>query len=68
VITGSADVPAHRNVIDALPGRIDRIEMWPLAQTEIHGGTLNVVDALLAGRPPQVERAAVGPDAYATAI
>ena len=35
LITGSADVLAHRKVIDALPGRIDRIELWPLARSEI---------------------------------
>ena len=68
LITGSADVLAHRKVIDALPGRIDRIEMWPLAQTEIQGGRLNVIDELLAGHAPQVTGAAIGPDAYATAI
>ena len=50
LITGSADVLAHRKVIDALPGRIDRIELWPLARSEIEGGTLNVIDELLAGR------------------
>lgn len=59
---------AHRTVIDALPGRIDRIELWPLARAETEAGTLNVIDQLLAGRAPQVSRAAVGPDAYATAI
>jgi predicted AAA+ superfamily ATPase len=68
LITGSADVLAHRKVIDSLPGRIDRIELWPLAQSEIRGGELNIVDELLAGRAPQLERAAIGPDAYATAI
>lgn len=68
LITGSADVLAHRKVIDALPGRIDRIELWPLARSEIEGGTLNIIDELLAGRAPQVSAAAVGPDAYATAI
>jgi predicted AAA+ superfamily ATPase len=68
LITGSADVLAHRKVIDALPGRIDRLELWPLARTEIEGGELNIIDELLAGRPPQVRRATVGSDAYATAI
>lgn len=68
VITGSADVLAHRKVIDALPGRIDRIELWPLARAEIEGGNLNVIDELLAGRVPQITGAPVGPDAYASAI
>ena len=68
LITGSADVLAHRKVIDALPGRIDRIELWPLARTEIDAGEHNVIDELLAGRAPQVARAPLGPDAYARAI
>jgi predicted AAA+ superfamily ATPase len=68
LITGSADVLAHRKVIDALPGRIDRIELWPLARAEIEAGERNVIDELLAGRAPQVARAPLGPDAYARAI
>jgi uncharacterized protein len=68
LITGSADVLAHRKVIDTLPGRIDRIELWPLARSEIEGGELNVIDELLAGRPPQLTGATVGPDAYVSAI
>jgi uncharacterized protein len=68
LITGSADVLASRKAIDALPGRIDRIDLWPLARSEIEGGTLNIMDTLLAGRPPQVSGAPVGPDAYAPLI
>src|SRR5215216_1170996 len=49
VITGSANVLASKKILDALPGRIDRFTLWPLAQTEIEGGRLNFVDALLAG-------------------
>lgn len=52
----------------ALPGRINRIELWPVARSEIEGGELNGIDELLAGRPPQVTSATAGPDAYATAI
>jgi uncharacterized protein len=68
LITGPADVLASRRIIDALPGRIDRIELWPLARSEIEGGKLNVIDELLAGRVPRVSGAAVGPDAYAQVI
>ena len=32
VITGSANVLASKRIQDALPGRIDRVEMWPLAR------------------------------------
>jgi predicted AAA+ superfamily ATPase len=68
LITGSADVLQSRRAIDALPGRIDRIELWPLSRSEIEGGKLNVIDELLAGRVPQIARAPVGPDAYAPLI
>lgn len=68
LLTGSANVLASRHVLDALTGRIDRIRMWPLAQSEIAGGRLNLVDELLAGRAPQVSGAAVGRAAFSAAI
>jgi predicted AAA+ superfamily ATPase len=68
VITGSANVLASRRLQDALPGRIDRIDMWPLARTEIDGGGHNVVDELFAGRAPLVERAPVGRASFAEFI
>jgi predicted AAA+ superfamily ATPase len=68
LITGSADVLASRNIVDALPGRIDRFMLWPLAQTEIEGGRVNFVDMLFGGEPPQVTDAPVGLPAYADRI
>jgi len=68
VITGSANVLASKKILDALPGRIDRFTLWPLAETEIEGGRVNVVDALFAGEPPQVTGAPVGLSAYADRI
>ncbi len=68
LLTGSANVLASKRVIDALTGRIDRIRMWPLAQSEILGGALNIVDELLAGRAPQLDGAPVGRKAFASAI
>jgi predicted AAA+ superfamily ATPase len=68
VVTGSANVLASRRIQDALPGRIDRIDMWPLAQSEIHGGLLNVVDELFGGRPPRVSGAPVGRSAFAEVV
>jgi predicted AAA+ superfamily ATPase len=52
LIAGSANILASRKVRDALPGRIDRVRMWPLARTEIEGGALNIAEDLLAGRAP----------------
>lgn len=68
LLTGSANVFASRRVIDALTGRIDRIRMWPLAQSEIDGGELNIIDELFAGRAPQIDGAPVGREAFATII
>ena len=68
VITGSANVLTSKRIQDALPGRIDRVDMWPLAQSEIRGGTLNVVDELFAGRAPQVTGAPVGRAAFSSVV
>jgi uncharacterized protein len=68
LLTGSANVFASKQVIDALTGRIDRIRMWPLAQSEILDGTLNIVDELFAGRAPQLDGAQVGRQAFASVI
>jgi hypothetical protein len=59
LITGSANVLANKKILDALPDRIDRFMLWPLAQAEIESGRVNFVDALLAGKPPQVTDARV---------
>jgi uncharacterized protein len=68
LLTGSANVLSSKRVIDALTGRIDRVRMWPLAQTEILGGELNLVDELLAGRVPQIDGAPVGRRAFSSVI
>ena len=68
LLTGSASVLSSKRIIDALTGRIDRIRMWPLAQSEISGGRLNIVDELLAGRAPQLNNAPVGRQAFASVI
>ncbi len=64
LITGSANILANKRVMDALPGRIDRLDLWPLSRGEIEGGRLNLIDELLVGRVPQVTQALVGADAY----
>jgi predicted AAA+ superfamily ATPase len=68
VITGSANVLATKKILDALPGRIDRLMLWPLAQTEIEAGRVNLVDAMFAGRPPLLTGAPVGLSDYAERI
>src|SRR3954468_20892808 len=68
VITGSANVLASRRIQDALPGRIDRVDMWPLAQSEIRGGSLNLVDQLFRGRVPRISGAPVGRAAFSHVV
>lgn len=51
LLTGSAKVMALRDVPDALPGRMETIELWPLSQGEIDGKPDGFVDAAFALGP-----------------
>jgi uncharacterized protein len=62
LLTGSTNLLASKRINDALTGRIETVQLWPLAQTEIHGGDVNIIDALHAARPPAVADAPVGRD------
>jgi len=62
LLTGSADLVTARVVADALPGRVEYVNLWPLAQAEVTGRLASVVDALLAGVPPKVVDAPKGRD------
>lgn len=64
LLTGSANVVTTRTVKDALTGRMEIVRLWPLSQAEISGGTLNIVDSLFEGHPPQVSGAPVGRQAF----
>lgn len=46
LLTGSARVLAMRGVTDALPGRTETIELWPLSQGEIEHEADGFVDAI----------------------
>jgi predicted AAA+ superfamily ATPase len=48
LLTGSADALALPRVADALPGRMEVIELWPLSQGEIEGQVDGFVDAVFA--------------------
>jgi predicted AAA+ superfamily ATPase len=60
LLTGSTNLLASKRSNDALTGRIETVRLWPLAQTEIHGGTVNFIDALRAAAPPTVTGAPIG--------
>lgn len=68
LLTGSANVVTSRNVTDALTGRMEIVRLWPLSQSEIYERSSNFVDALFAGRPPQVTDAPVGRSAFAARV
>ncbi len=48
LLTGSAQVLALRAVPDALPGRMETIELWPLSQGEIDDRPDGFVDAVFS--------------------
>jgi uncharacterized protein len=60
LLTGSTNLLASKRINDALTGRIETVRLWPLAQTEIHSGAVNFIDALRAATPPTVTGAPVG--------
>jgi predicted AAA+ superfamily ATPase len=51
LLTGSAQILALRDLPDALPGRMEIIELWPLSQGEIDGAPDRFVDAAFGGGP-----------------
>lgn len=51
LLTGSARVLGLRGLPDALPGRVETIELWPLSQGEIDAAPDGFVDAIFAGVP-----------------
>ena len=48
LLTGSARVLGLRGLPDALPGRMETIELWPLSQGEIDGTPDAFIDAVFA--------------------
>ncbi|KLL12087.1 ATP-binding protein [Protofrankia coriariae] len=51
LLTGSAQILALRDLPDALPGRIETIELWPFSQGEIDGTPDRFVDAAFTHGP-----------------
>ncbi len=51
LLTGSARVLALRALPDALPGRMETIELWPFSQGEIDGTPDRFIDAAFARGP-----------------
>lgn len=51
LLTGSSRILALRTLPDALPGRMEIIELWPFSQGEISSGPDRFVDAAFARGP-----------------
>ncbi|MFD0584597.1 ATP-binding protein [Dactylosporangium darangshiense] len=51
LLTGSARILALRDLPDALPGRMETVELWPFSQGEIDGTPDRFVDAAFAYGP-----------------
>jgi hypothetical protein len=68
LLTGSADLLTARVIADALPGRAEYVNLWPLSRAEIEGKRGSVIDTLLDGVPPQVSGAPKGRAASAEIV
>lgn len=75
LLTGSANILTAPRVLDALTGRTRIVRLWPLGCDEIEAGLMleplgapksgNLIDWLLKQRPPTIEGAPLGLDAWA---
>jgi uncharacterized protein len=68
LLTGSADLITSRVIADALPGRVEYVNLWPLSQAEIAGTRTSIIDALLDGASPQIDGAPKGRGAVAELV
>lgn len=68
LITGSADLRVLATIPDALPGRVEYINLWPFSQGERDGYVETFVESLRTDRPPRVDAAPIGVGAYARRI
>jgi predicted AAA+ superfamily ATPase len=68
LLTGSADLLTAGVIADALPGRVEYVNLWPLSAAEIAGRNTSVIDALLGGAPPRISGAPKGRAASAELV
>ncbi len=50
LLTGSADIFRSARTLEALPGHMARLDLYPLSMSEINGKPRNLVDYLLTGK------------------
>lgn len=64
LLTGSANVLTAPRVSEALIGRMEVLNLWPLAQAELERSAANLVDSLFGGSPPRITGAPIGRAAW----
>jgi uncharacterized protein len=68
LLTGSANILTLPTVADALPGRVEYVNLWPFSQGELSGRQEDFIDGLFAGGFPQVSGAPIGRGAIAPTL
>ena len=68
LLTGSANLLTLPTVADALPGRVQYLNLSPLSQGELHGTRETFIDTLFDARFPPISGAAIGRSAAASML
>jgi predicted AAA+ superfamily ATPase len=68
VLTGSSKLFGLRGALDALPGRMETVELWPFSQGEIDGTADGFVDAIFEQGPALRHTSSVTRADYASRI
>ena len=68
LLTGSANLLSNKHVADALPGRVEYVNLWPFSQGEIAGKRESLIDQMFDGDVPEVTNAERGRGAHAEMI
>lgn len=68
LLTGSASLLTLPTVADALPGRVQYVNLWPLSQGELRGARETFIDAIFDARFPPVAGARIGRAAAANML
>jgi hypothetical protein len=68
LLTGSANVLTSRAIADALPGRVEYVNLWPLSQGEIERRKETFIDRLLSGEVPRLAGEPLGRASHAERV
>ncbi|MBI2703918.1 MAG: ATP-binding protein [Actinobacteria bacterium] len=68
LLTGSTRLLSTVELADALAGRVELVELWPLSAGELRGNRESFLEALLAWEPSAWRDSTLRPDDYASMI